>query len=127
MPSRFISWQVGCVCPWTHCSSLSLCFTFRTSCADPLIAPNILIKCQLPPVQFWSMSAPVTLSSLCWRALLENLLKSAFLLPFLVCRITCVHGEALCAEMGSSLFVKVKIFKYSVNYHYKVKIPRLPQ
>lgn len=29
---------------------------------------------------------------------LENLLKSAFLIPFLVCRITCVHGEALCAE-----------------------------
>lgn len=45
---------------------------------------------------------------------LENLLKSAFLIPFLVCRITCVHGEALCAEMGSSLFFKVKIFKYSV-------------
>lgn len=48
---------------------------------------------------------------------LENLLKSALSIPFLVCKITCVHGEASCTEMGNSLFVKVKTFKYSVNYH----------
>lgn len=57
----------GSVHPWTHCSSFSLCFQVRTSCANPLMAPNIFIKCQLPTVQLWSV--PITLSSPCWRVL----------------------------------------------------------